>query len=107
MTITEKIAALKVALSPDTETDEVLSSLLAQAESLVLNRMYPFGYPEGTIVPARYEQIQVQLAVELFTKRGAEGQTTHQENGTTRIWASESALLKRIVPHVGSVTNNA
>ena len=107
MDSSEKLAALRVAISPDTETDEVLSSLLAQAEALVLNRMYPFGCPDGTAVPGRYEQIQVQLAVELYTKRGAEGQTSHTENGTTRIWGGESALLKRIVPHVGSVMSDA
>lgn len=107
MTSAEKIAALTVAISPDEEKDEVLSSLLAQAEALVLNRMYPFGYPDGTVVPARYEQIQVQLAVELYTKRGAEGQSSHTENGTTRIWAGDSVLLKRITPHVGSVVADA
>ena len=107
MTSAEKIAALRVAISPDTEADELLSSLLAQAEALVLNRMYPFGYTDGMVVPARYEQIQVQLAVELYTKRGAEGQSSHTENGTTRIWAGDSVLLKRITPHVGSVVVNA
>ena len=107
MTNAEKRAALATALAPDTDTDEVLDGVLADAEALVLNRMYPFGYPDGAVVPSRYERIQVQLAAELYSKRGAEGQTSHSENGISRSWAEESMLLKRVMPHVGSVSSNA
>lgn len=107
MTTEEKLSALKTAIAPDVEQDDVLSSLLDTAKDLILNKMYPFGYEDGKEIPARYERIQIALAVELFTKRGAEGQLQHAENGTTRIWAAESDLLKRIVPHCGSVISNA
>lgn len=107
MTNAEKRAALATALAPDTDTDEVLDGVLADAEALVLNRMYPFGYPDGTAVPTRYERIQIQLAVELYSKRGAEGQASHSENGISRTWAEKSALLNRVIPHVGSVVSDA
>ena len=107
MTNAEKRAALAASLAPDTDTDEVLDNVLADAEALVLNRMYPFGYPEGTVVPVRYERIQIQLAVELYSKRGAEGQTGHSENGISRSWSEKSALLNRVMPHVGSVIRDA
>ncbi len=107
MTSLEKIAALKVNILPDTDTDEVLGSMISLAEAMVLDRMYPFGYPEGTVVPARYEQIQIQLAVELYGRRGAENQLSHSENGISRTWSENSPLLKRIVPHCGSVMSNA
>lgn len=107
MTIAEKRAALAVSLAPDTDTDEVLDNVLADAEALVLNRMYPFGYPDGTVVPPRYERIQIQLAVELYSKRGAEGQTSHSENGIARNWGEKSVLLNRVLPHVGSVSSGA
>lgn len=107
MTTAEKRAALATSLAPDTDTDEVLDGVLADAEALVLNRMYPFGYPDGTVIPPRYERIQIQLAVELYTKRGAEGQTGHSENGISRSWAEKSTLLNRVLPHVGSVIPNA
>lgn len=100
---TEKLAKLKTAIAPDTAVDEVLEDTLKAAETLILNRMYPFGYVDGTQVPPRYEWLQIQLAVELFNRRGAEGQSSHNENGTTRTWAESSRLLKRIVPHCGSV----
>ena len=107
MTNAEKRVALATTLAPDTDTDEVLDGVLADAEALVLNRMYPFGYPDGTVVPPRYERIQVQLAAELYSKRGAEGQSGHSENGISRSWPEKSALLSRVMPHVGSVTSNA
>jgi len=107
MTNAEKRAALVTALAPDTDTDEVLDGVLADAEALVLNRMYPFGYPDGTVVPSRYERIQIQLATELYSKRGAEGQTGHSENGISRSWPEKSALLQRVLPHVGSVMSDA
>lgn len=103
----EKLEALRIAISPDTEADEVLEDILSTAEALVLNRMYPFGYPDGTTVPARYERIQIELAVELYTKRGAEGQSSHAENGITRTWPEKSRILSRIVPHIGSVISDA
>ena len=107
MTNAEKRVALATALAPDTDTDAVLDGVLADAEALVLNRMYPFGYPDGTTVPSRYERIQIQLAAELYSKRGAEGQTGHSENGISRSWPEKSALLNSVLPHVGSVTSNA
>ena len=99
----EKISVLATLIAPDTDTDDVLEAMVTMAEALVLNRMYPFGYPEGQSVPSRYEQIQIQLAAELYTKRGAEGQSSHSENGITRNWPEKSRLLSRIVPHCGSV----
>ena len=106
MTDELKIARLEVLLSPDTASYELLSFLLEQAEGIVLNRRYPFGPPEGAVVPAAYEHIQLQIAVELFSKMGAEGQTDHNENGVSRKWEAgdvSPSLLRRIVPMVGSV----
>lgn len=107
MTESEKMGALRTAIAPDTDSDAVLTGILLEAEALILNRMYPFGYDEGRVVPHQYERIQIALAVELYSKRGAEGQTSHQENGINRQWSTESALLKGITPHVGSVYRDA
>ena len=109
MTLTdiEKRTELSKSILPDTDTNEVLDAMLADAGALILNRMYPFGYDESMTVPLRYERIQIQLAVELYSRRGAEGQTAHSENGISRTWSEESALLKKILPHCGSVIQNA
>lgn len=103
---TEKLDRLAVLISPDTASDDLLTYLLEQAEGIVLNRRYPFGPPEGAAVEARYEHIQLQIAVELYSKMGAEGQTAHNENGVSRSYEAADvspSLLKRIIPLVGSV----
>lgn len=106
MTNEEKITRLESLISPDTASPELLVSLLDIAEGIVLNRRYPFGSPEGAVVPTAYEHIQLQIAVELFSKMGAEGQTAHSENGINRTYEAADvspSLLKRIVPLCGSV----
>ena len=106
MTSAEKLEKLKMLISPDTAERELLEALLEQAEGIVLNRRYPFGAPEGATVPTAYEHIQLQIALELFSKMGAEGQTAHGENGISRTYEAADvspSLLKRIIPICGSV----
>ena len=107
MTDTEKREALATSIAPDTEGDRILDGMLSLAASLILNRMYPFGFDESKTVPPRYEEIQIQLATELYSKRGAEGQTSHSENGISRSWPEKSRLLSMIMPVCGSVIKNA
>lgn len=107
MTITEKIEAMSVAIAPDTADKRVLEEQLAEAEAMILNKMYPFGYPEDMDLPSRYERLQIKLAVELYTQRGAEGQASHTENGVTRTWPSVNRILAQIPSHCGSVISNA
>ena len=107
MTDSEKLARLSVMISPDTASTDLLTYLLEQAEGIVLNKRYPFGAPEGAKVPVAYENIQIRVAVELFAKMGAEGQTAHGENGVSRTYESADvspSLLKAIVPIIGSVS---
>lgn len=103
MTDVEKIENMRVAIAPDTADDAVLLFEIQTAGDMILDRMYPFGYPERTAVPQRYERMQIKLAVELYTQRGAEGQASHTENGTTVTWPSVNRILSKIVPHCGSV----
>ena len=107
MTMNDKLNRLLVLISPDTADDDLLLYLLEQAEGIVLNRRYPFGPPEDASVPTQYEHIQVQIALELFSKMGAEGQVQHKESGTDRVWEAADvspSLLRRIVPLVGTVS---
>ena len=107
MTNEEKITSLAALISPDTADESLLSQYIVLAEGIVLNRRYPFGVPAGAKVPSQYEHIQLQIALELFSKRGAEGQTEHDENGIGRKYENASvsdSLLRRIPPLMGSVT---
>ena len=106
MTNEEKLERFEALISPDTASSDLLFLLLEQAGGIVLNKRYPFGPPDGAVVPEVYEHIQLQIAVELFAKMGAEGQTGHSENGVSRSYEAADvspSLLKRIVPVVGSV----
>ena len=103
----EKLKNLAVLISPDKASDDLLVYLLSAAEGIVLNRRYPFGHPEDATVPKAYEHIQLKIAVELFSKMGAEGQTAHDENGVKRTYEAgdvSNSLLRQITPLVGSVT---
>lgn len=102
----QKLEKLKVLISPETASDDLLLYLLEQAEGIILNRRYPFGAPEGAELSALHQLIQVRMAVELFGKMGAEGQTAHDENGIKRTWEAgdvSPSLLRQIVPVCGSV----
>ncbi len=106
MTNEEKTARLAVLISPDTASDDLLLYLLEQSEGIILNRRYPFGAPEGAALSPFHEQIQLRVAVELYSKMGAEGQTEHAENGVTRKWEAADvspSLLRQIIPVCGSV----
>ena len=106
MTQDEKITRLAALISPDTAENDLLGMLLEQAEGIVLNRRYPFGPPEDAVVEARFEHIQIAIALELFSKMGAEGQTAHDENGISRSYEAADvspSLLRRIIPKCGSV----
>ncbi len=110
MTIGEKMVALRTRIAPDAADDNLLNELLEQAGAIVLNRRFPFGYPDGTQVPAQYDRIQLSIAVELYSKIGAEGETGHSENGINRTYEAgdvSPSLLKQIIPMCGSVMTNA
>ena len=107
MTNAEKIEIMRVGISPDVAEDAVLAAEIDAAGAMILNKMYPFGYPEDRAVPARYEQLQIKLAIELYTQRGSEGLASHTENGVTLTWPTVSRMLAQIVPHCGSVMSNA
>lgn len=107
MTIEEKIKAVGDAIAPDVAENNVIESELLAAEAMILNKMYPFGYDETTDIPARYERLQIKLAVELYSQRGAEGQSSHSEGGISRVWPATSRILAQVMPHCGSVITNA
>lgn len=106
MTNAEKVAKLATLIAPDTASEELLLNLVEQSEGIVLNKRYPFGPPEGASVSLYHEPIQLRIAVELFSKMGAEGQLSHNENGIYRSYEAgdiSPSLLKKIVPVCGSV----
>lgn len=78
--------------------DSLLSLLVKIATDAVRARRYPYGTGEEDI--SRYETVILCVALELFGKLGAEGQTKHTEAGVIREWAEESPSLKSVIPVV-------
>lgn len=104
MTNEEKLAALK-AMVGNTDSDEVLSTYLTLAGGKILAKAFPFN-PENTEVPVQYSSLQIKIAAYLLNKRGAEGQTSHSENGVSRTYENAdvpASMLKSIIPFCGVV----
>jgi len=94
----EKIQQMQVMLDCVEDT-KVLRVYLLQAKSLILNTRFPFGFTLDQEVEPRYEQLQIELAIVLYNERGAEGQSTHSENGVNRTWRSKNQILAEITPY--------
>ena len=98
MTAAEKLAMVKAMTGE--KDDSVLSTYLSVAGDKVCRKAFPFD-PEEKVVPARYEYIQVQIAVYLLNKRGAEGELKHSENGISRSYENgdlPASLMRDIIP---------
>ena len=105
MTTEKKVDMLRRMMDGD-ETDEgILEAYLELAGQKILNRMYQFpefweDY-EGLEVPDRYVMTQLNIAVYMLYKRGAEGEVQHIENGIHRNYGSSDVpdgMLKDITP---------
>lgn len=86
------------------QNEDVLNTYLKFAGTAITNRCYPFA--PNKPVPVKYQNRQLEITVYLLNKRGAEGETTHNENGINRTYESASvpeSMLKDIVPYVGVI----
>lgn len=105
MTKQNKIDMLRRMMDGDETDAGILEAFLDMAAHKILNRMYQFpefyeDY-EGLEVPDRYTGVQLNIAVYLLNKRGAEGEIQHIENGVHRNYGSSDipdAMLKDVVP---------
>lgn len=87
-------------LTNENVTEQEISDLLESAKSIILANRYPFEEPPDEL-ENRYKDLQIRIAVELFSKIGVEGEIMHTENGVSRQYSSADvspALLKEIVP---------
>lgn len=101
MTENEQLRTLEH-LTGETETD-ILSTYLSLAKSIVLTKAYPYGNGEEEL-PAKYEGVMLEIAQYMLNKRGAEGETSHSENGIQRVYEDGDippTLLRRITPLAG------
>ena len=105
MTNEEKITALRAMLGDTDDEDTVLSAYLQMAGQKIINRAYPYK-PDVEEVPRQYETLQVEIALYMLNKRGAEGQLSHSENGISRSYENgdvPASMLKSVTPYVGAI----
>ena len=99
-----QIERLKIRITENV-SDIELEDILESAKAVILSRRFPFGEQPAEIED-KYKDLQIRIAVEMFNKQGAEGETAHSENGVSRSYASANVsedLLKEITPKVGVV----
>ena len=100
----EKLIALR-AMVGGSETDEVLSTYLKLAGRKIIARAFPYDNTV-TEVPVQYDTLQCEIAAYMLKKRGAEGQTSHSENGISRSYENAdipASMLKVVTPHCGVI----
>ena len=99
-----QLERLKIRI-PEITNDVELEDLLESARAVILSRRFPFTqHPPD--VEDRYKDLQIRIAVEMYNRRGAEGETAHSENGVSRTYSGANVseeLLREITPKVGVV----
>ena len=101
----DQLQTLKTLIGVDDSEDDLLLTLLSLAEGKILERLYPYDHSKETL-PTRYVGKQIEIAVYLYNKQGAEGQITHSENGISRTYESADvpeSMLRGIAPFVGGI----
>ena len=92
-----QLELLKELLENPDVSDAVLQFYLDSAKDIICEIRFT------DYVEAQYLNVQTQIAIELFNKAGAEGQTAHRENGISRTYEVgdvSQSLLSRITPYV-------
>lgn len=104
MTDTEKIVMVK-AMSDETD-ESIISAFLSMAGDAIINYVDPFHTSVKMDVIEQYASVQVKLAAYYINKRGWDFQSSHTENGVSRIYETggiPSSMLKELTPKVGAV----
>ena len=71
----------------------------------VVNRRYPFGYTEKQEEKAikQYSNVVFRAVVYAYNMQGAEGESSHNENGISRAYTDEDKLYTEIVSMCGAL----
>ena len=101
MTRDEKLSYMRIMGNIDeSEQDNLLVTYLELSKQKLINHIYPYEKSVIELEP-KYEMQQIELAIILYNKRGAEGEEHHNENGVNRRYKSEESFLASIPRKVG------
>lgn len=81
----EQMQAMTRALVGDPRFDDVIETYIDLAKGAVVQRLFPFeDKDEWDKVPHKHHARTCEIAAYLINRRGAEGETSHSENGVSR-----------------------
>lgn len=105
MTIPQKLDMVKSLLCDQKVPlcDDLLLRYIEIAGARIINKAFPYSN-EPVEVPEKYEILQCEIAVFLYLKRGAEGETSHSENGVSSSYEDAdipASMLRSVIPHCG------
>lgn len=87
MSDAEKLEMIQTVMGiPDSDTAEVerIEVYLSAAEKEILAWRYSLSGDQPSEVPSEFEMTQVWAVITGYSQIGAEGQSTHSENGISR-----------------------
>jgi len=87
----------------DNSEDVIITHYLDSAKNIIC------AIRNSDIVETIYLQVQVSMAIELYNKRGAEGELSHDELGIGRAYENPDvsrSLIDQITPFCKTVTSN-
>lgn len=90
-----QLEKLRLLLNEQQENDDLLQLYLDDAKNIICELRYTDE------VEPQYLSTQLKIAMELYSKVGAEGQTSHSENGISRSYETADispSLISNITP---------
>lgn len=101
----EEMVAMVQMLVGDERFDAFAEPCLEVAKNAIISRRWPYRDDASwDEVPEVHHMTAVMAAVYLVNRRGAEGETSHSESGTSRSYESAGipdSYLRGVVPMVG------
>lgn len=94
---------------PDVD-DVLLEIALERARLSILELRFPFGFEHDQELESQYKGLQLEVAIEIISKMGAEGEASHSENGVSRVYENagiSESLKRRVIPMAKAVTYSA
>ncbi len=93
-----QLERLKIRI-PEEQNDNILEDFLLSSKLRILARRNPFSeIKETDELESQYYDLQIRLAVQMYNMQGAEGESSHSENGISRTYESYDMLLKEVAP---------
>lgn len=92
-----QLKRLKISI-PDEENEGLLQELLNRAEDAIKQKRRT---PPELPMESQFATLQIEIAVFLYNKLGAEGEKSHSENGVSRSYENAhipESMLNSIVP---------